>query len=64
MNKEAKFAKWLYYINDEGKPRWNCSQCGKVCRRDPYDKRFCSNGVMEGLKMAEMIMGAGDGWQA
>lgn len=33
---------WVYYTNDEGKPRWKRSECGKLCRRDPVDKRFCS----------------------
>lgn len=36
-------AVWRYYINDEGKARWRCSQCGKLCRRHPNDKRYCSN---------------------
>ena len=35
-------AVWQYYTNDEGKARWKCSECGKVCRRDPRDKKFCS----------------------
>lgn len=21
---------WVYYTNDEGKPRWKCSVCGTV----------------------------------
>lgn len=33
---------WTYYTNDEGKARWKCSECGKVCRRDPREKRYCS----------------------
>lgn len=28
--KEARFGKWVYYINDEGKARWKCSICGKI----------------------------------
>ena len=43
MTKDAKFGKWVYYINDEGKARWKCSNCGKICRRDPHDKHYCSN---------------------
>ena len=43
MQKEAKFGKWIYYVNDEGKARWKCIECGKICRRDPRDKRYCSN---------------------
>ena len=35
-------AVWQYYINDEGKARWRCSNCGKVCHKNPYDKRRCS----------------------
>lgn len=35
-------AKWHYYTNDEGKPRWKCTNCGKICRRDPHDKKRCS----------------------
>lgn len=40
--KEVKFGKWLYYTNDEGKPRWKCDQCGKICKRRPTDKLYCS----------------------
>ena len=36
-------AKWRYYTNDEGRARWRCSNCGKLCRRDPRDKKRCSN---------------------
>ena len=36
-------AKWHYYINDENKARWKCSECGKICRRDPADKLYCSH---------------------
>ena len=35
-------AVWQYYINDEGKARWRCTNCGKLCRRDPHDKLRCS----------------------
>ena len=35
-------AKWHYYMNDEGKPRWRCTNCGKLCRKNPYDKHWCS----------------------
>lgn len=35
-------AKWVYYVNDEGRARWRCSRCGKICRRDPNDKKWCS----------------------
>lgn len=40
--KEARFATWTYYTNDEGKPRWRCSACGKICKRNPHYKQYCS----------------------
>lgn len=43
VNKEAKFGKWLYYVNDEGKARWKCSECGKIIRRGVFEKYYCSN---------------------
>jgi len=43
MMKEATFGKWVYYTNDENKARWKCSECGKVCKHNPYYKRYCSN---------------------
>ena len=39
----AKIGTWVYYVNDEGKARGKCSVCGKVCRRIPIEKRFCSS---------------------
>jgi len=35
-------AVWQYYMNDEGKARWRCGNCGRICRRDPHDKLRCS----------------------
>lgn len=35
-------AKWHGYINDEGKARWKCTNCGKLVRRRPSDKKRCS----------------------
>lgn len=35
-------AKWHYYINDEGKARWKCTNCGKIIRRGAHEKRRCS----------------------
>lgn len=35
-------AVWVYYTNDEGRARWHCSNCGKLCRRNPRDKKRCS----------------------
>ena len=43
MMKEARFATWLYYTNEEGKARWKCSACGKICHRNPHDKIYCSH---------------------
>jgi DNA-directed RNA polymerase subunit RPC12/RpoP len=40
--KEARFGKWVYYRNDEGKPRWKCSECGKIVHRLPIEKLYCS----------------------
>lgn len=37
-----KYAFWHYYRNEENRPRWKCSECGKICKRLPNDKRFCS----------------------
>lgn len=42
MEKEARFGKWIYYVNEEGKARWRCSECGKICRHDPNEKNYCS----------------------
>lgn len=42
ITKEAKFGKWLYYINDEGKARWKCSECGKIIRHGAAEKLYCS----------------------
>ena len=50
MEKACKFGKWVYYINDEGKARWKCSECGKICRKRPDMKNYCSNC---GAKMSE-----------
>lgn len=42
IEKEATFAVWVYYLNDDGKARWRCSACGKICRRNPHEKHYCS----------------------
>lgn len=42
MEKEARFGKWIYYVNDEGKARWKCSECGKIVKRPPDEKLYCS----------------------
>jgi len=34
---------WEYQTDDEHKPRWVCSNCGKIVHKDPHDKRYCSN---------------------
>lgn len=43
INNERKTGKWLYYTNDEGKARWKCSECGKIVRRSPSFKLYCSH---------------------
>ena len=35
-------AVWHYYTNDEGKARWRCTNCGKLCHKNPHDKQRCS----------------------
>ena len=52
MMKEATFGKWIYYTNEEGKARWRCSQCGKICRRDPAEKLYCSRCGSRNMKEA------------
>lgn len=37
-----KIGVWVFYINDEGRARWKCSECGKICRKNPYEKHYCS----------------------
>ena len=43
MDKPAKFGKWIYYTDDEHKPKWRCSNCGKICHKNPDKKLYCSN---------------------
>lgn len=33
---------WAYCPDDEGRPRWKCSRCGKIVHKDPAEKLFCS----------------------
>lgn len=40
--KEARFGTWQYYTNDENKARWKCSECGKIVKKLPYEKNYCS----------------------
>ena len=42
VQKEAVFAVWKYGTNEENKPRWKCSHCGKICHKNPHDKCYCS----------------------
>ena len=35
-------ATWLFYRNEENEARWKCSSCGKIVRKNPHDKRYCS----------------------
>ena len=43
MNKEAKFGVWKYFMSEDDRAKWKCSECGKVCKRNPHDKLYCSN---------------------
>lgn len=38
-------AEWRYYVNDEGKARWRCSNCGHVVKHDPNDFKRCACGA-------------------
>lgn len=38
---ERPKAVWQYH-NDEHGVWWGCGNCGKILRRPPHDKRFCS----------------------
>ena len=33
---------WIYYLNDEGKARWRCSNCGHYVKHLPTNKLYCS----------------------
>lgn len=33
---------WIYCPDDEGRPRWKCSRCGKYVHKDPAEKLYCS----------------------
>lgn len=35
-------ATWVFYRVDNNEARWKCSSCGKVVRKNPHDKLFCS----------------------
>ena len=35
-------AYWEYGLNEEKQARWKCSVCGKICHKNPYDKKYCS----------------------
>lgn len=37
-----KEAIWQYYTNEENRPRWKCSECGKIIRHGAHEKLFCS----------------------
>ena len=36
-------AVWQYYTNEENRPRWRCSKCGKIIKQGQHEKRYCSN---------------------
>ena len=33
---------WIYWPDDENRPRWKCSRCGKIVHKDPADKLYCA----------------------
>ena len=33
---------WIYCPDDEGRPRWKCSRCGKYVHKDPAEKLYCA----------------------
>ena len=33
---------WVYCPDDEGRPRWKCSRCGKIVHKDPAEKLYCA----------------------
>ncbi len=33
---------WIYCPDDEGRPRWKCSRCGKIVHKDPAEKLYCA----------------------
>lgn len=33
---------WVYCPDDEGRPRWKCSRCGKFVHKDPAEKVYCA----------------------
>jgi len=35
-------AVWRYH-NDEHGQWWDCQHCGKICRKNPHDKNYCSH---------------------
>lgn len=36
---------WRYYVNEEGKARWKCSNCGHIVKHDPNDYKRCACGA-------------------
>ena len=41
-NETRKEAIWQYYTNEENRPRWKCSERGKIIRHGAHEKLFCS----------------------
>lgn len=33
---------WIYCPDDEDRPRWKCSRCGKIVHKDPAEKLYCA----------------------
>lgn len=43
---------WEYCPDDENRARWRCKNCGKIVRRDPAGKLYCSICGMRARKEA------------
>ena len=43
MEENGWVATCMYYTDDEGNGKWRCSHCGKIFKKNPYYKNFCSN---------------------
>jgi len=43
---------WVYSTDEEGKPKWNCKNCGKAVHKDPAEKLYCSRCGLRARKEA------------
>ena len=42
LEKLTAEGQWVYCPDDEGRPRWKCSRCGKIVHKDPAEKLYCA----------------------